>query len=39
MFTVLCVVPGKAPAVTAGAYETVLHGTEGQRVKLYWQVI
>ena len=37
---VLCTVPGKAPAVTAGAYETMSHDTDGQkRVKLYWQVI
>jgi len=40
VFAVLCIVPGRAPAVTAGAYETVLHDTNGQKqIKLYWQVI
>jgi len=36
---VLCVVPGRAPAVMAGAYQTVIHGSDKQkRIKLYWQV-
>jgi len=35
-----CIVPGKAPAVTAGAYETVTHGADGlKQIKLYWQVM
>ena len=34
-----CAVPGKAPAVTSGAYEIVQDGTDKQtRIKLYWQV-
>jgi len=36
---VACAVPGKAPAVTAGAYEIVQDGPDRQtRIKLYWQV-
>ena len=39
MLWLFYVVPGRAPAVTAGAYETVLHGADEQkRVKMYWQV-
>ena len=35
----VCVVPGRAPAITVGAYETVQYGADKQtRIKLYWQV-